>query len=132
MKRIDLVSMRLFVAVCETGEIAKGVERENLVASAVSKRLAELKQLFGLPLLERGIRGVKPTAAGEALLFQSRARPERNSHPILIRSAGYEKDWTTLAKHCATLLRLPHSSVHIFPGHHGWPSESNHKRSLIN
>ena len=131
MKRIDLVSMLLFVAVCETGAIAKGAERENLVASAVSKRLAELEQLFGLPLLERGVRGVKPTAAGEALLFQSRASPEGNSHSILIRSAaiGYEKDWTTLAKHCATLLRLPHSSVHIFPGHDGWSSESNHKRS---
>jgi DNA-binding transcriptional LysR family regulator len=73
MKRIDLVSMQLFVAVCETGAIAKGAEREHIVASAVSKRLVELEQLFGLPLLERGARGVKPTAAGEALLFHARS-----------------------------------------------------------
>jgi hypothetical protein len=34
MKRIDLVSMQLFVAVCEMGAIAKGAEREHIVASA--------------------------------------------------------------------------------------------------
>lgn len=72
IKRIDLVSMQLFVAVCETGAIAKGAAREHIVASAVSKRLVELEQLFGLPLLERGARGVRPTAAGEALLFHAR------------------------------------------------------------
>jgi DNA-binding transcriptional LysR family regulator len=72
MKRIDFTSMAYFVAVCETGAIAKAAEREHIVASAISKRLAELEADFGVPLLERGARGVKPTAAGEALLFHAR------------------------------------------------------------
>ncbi|MBR0564703.1 LysR family transcriptional regulator [Azoarcus sp. L1K30] len=73
MRRIDFNSMALFVAVCETGAIARAAARENIVASAISKRLAELESDFGVPLLERGARGVKPTAAGEALLFHARA-----------------------------------------------------------
>ena len=72
MKRIDFASMQYFVAVCETGSIARAAEREHIVPSAVSKRLGELEALFGVPLLDRGARGVSPTVAGEALLFHAR------------------------------------------------------------
>ena len=37
---MDLLSLRVFVAVAETGSIAAAAGRVNLVASAVSKRLA--------------------------------------------------------------------------------------------
>ena len=68
MKDLDLTSLRYFVAVCETGNITRAAERENLVASAISKRLGQLEADMGVPLLQRQRRGVVPTAAGEALL----------------------------------------------------------------
>jgi hypothetical protein len=39
---IDPVSLQHFVAVCEEGSIARAAEREALVASALSKRIAAL------------------------------------------------------------------------------------------
>lgn len=70
--RFDPVTLRLFVAVCEEGNIARAAAREALVASAVSKRVAALEAALGAPLLVRGRRGVVPTAAGEVLLRRAR------------------------------------------------------------
>lgn len=68
----DPVTLRLFVAVCEERNIARAAEREALVASAVSKRIAAVEAQIGAPLLVRGRRGIEPTAAGAALLRQAR------------------------------------------------------------
>lgn len=69
---IDPVTLRLFVAVCEEGHIARAAERESIVASAVSKRIGALEADLGVALLLRGRRGIEPTAAGEALLRRAR------------------------------------------------------------
>ncbi len=66
--RFDLITLRLFVAVVEERSIAKAAERENLVASAVSKRIGDLEGQLGMPLLVRLHGGVSPTPAGEALM----------------------------------------------------------------
>lgn len=71
-KSIDPVSLRLFVAVCEEGSLARAAEREALVASALSKRIAALESEVGVALLLRRRRGVEPTPAGEALLRRAR------------------------------------------------------------
>jgi DNA-binding transcriptional LysR family regulator len=68
----DPVTLRLFVAVCEERNIARAAEREAIVASAVSKRIAAIEAEVGAPLLVRGRRGIEPTAAGQALLRQAR------------------------------------------------------------
>lgn len=73
MKRhFDPVTLRLFVAVCEERSIARAAERESIVASAISKRVAALEQEVGVTLLKRGRRGIEPTPAGEVLLRQAR------------------------------------------------------------
>ena len=69
---IDPVTLRLFIAVCEEGNIARAATREALVASAVSKRIAAVEASIGTALLVRGRRGIQPTAAGQALLRQAR------------------------------------------------------------
>ena len=69
---IDPVTLRLFIAVCEEGSIARAAAREALVASAVSKRIAAVEASIGTALLVRGRRGIRPTAAGEVLLRQAR------------------------------------------------------------
>jgi DNA-binding transcriptional LysR family regulator len=71
-RHFDPVTLRLFVAVCEEGNIARAAEREALVPSGLSKRIAGLEAEVGTPLLVRGRRGVQPTAAGEVLLRQAR------------------------------------------------------------
>jgi DNA-binding transcriptional LysR family regulator len=73
MRDLDLTSLRLFVAVCETRNIARAGELQHIVASAISKRLALLEGVVGAQLLERRRRGVTPTAAGEILLEHARA-----------------------------------------------------------
>ncbi len=72
MKDLDLTSLRLFVAVCESRSISRVAEREHLVASSISKRLSKLEQDFGVPLLKAEKRGVSPTTAGLSLAEQAR------------------------------------------------------------
>ena len=71
-KPLDSTSLRLFVAVCEHGSIARAAADEALVPSALSKRIAALEADAGVTLLRRQRRGVLPTPAGEALLRQAR------------------------------------------------------------
>jgi DNA-binding transcriptional LysR family regulator len=73
MRELDLTTLRLFVAVCETGNMRRAGEEANMVASAVSKRLAQLEDTVGAPLLLRKRHGVAPTPAGETLLQHARS-----------------------------------------------------------
>jgi DNA-binding transcriptional LysR family regulator len=68
----DPISLRLFIAVCEERNIARAAGREAIVPSAISKRIAAIEADVGVPLLQRGRRGITPTPAGEALLRQAR------------------------------------------------------------
>lgn len=72
MKDLDLTTLRYFVTVCETGSIRRAAELENVVPSAISKRLGILESDFGVALFERRRRGVSPTGAGETLLTHAR------------------------------------------------------------
>lgn len=72
MRDLDLTTLRLFVSVCETGNIARAGERASIVGSAISKRLAQLEDTVGTPLLARKRHGVTPTAAGQTLLEHAR------------------------------------------------------------
>ena len=71
-RHFDPLTLRLFVAVCEERNIARAAERESIVPSAVSKRIAAIERDIGAPLLVRGRRGIEPTAAGQTLLRQAR------------------------------------------------------------
>lgn len=55
------------------GSIGKTAERESIAASAVSKRLSNLEDALGTPLLYRHARGVDLTAAGETFLRHARS-----------------------------------------------------------
>jgi len=73
MRDLDLTTLRLFVTVCETRNIARAGEQAHIVGSAISKRLAQLENTVGTPLLVRRRRGVEPTPAGETLLEHARS-----------------------------------------------------------
>ena len=70
---LDLVTLRLFVAVCEEQSIAKAAQRNNIAPSAVSKRLSDLEVTAHNILFFRRSGGLQPTAAGEAMLRHARA-----------------------------------------------------------
>ncbi|RRW39622.1 LysR family transcriptional regulator [Pseudomonas luteola] len=72
MRHIDPISLRLFIAVCEEGTIARASEREFIAPSAVSKRIADIESDLGISMLQRSKRGVTPTPAGQALLKHAR------------------------------------------------------------
>lgn len=69
MKRLDISALEIFVAAVEEKSLSKAAERENLVTSAVSKRMSELERYLGKAVLLRHGRGVEPTSAG-ILLYQ--------------------------------------------------------------
>ena len=70
--RFDPTSLKLFIAACDEGSIARAAERESMVPSAVSKRIAELEEAVGAPLLYRHQKGIEPTPAGLCLLSHAR------------------------------------------------------------
>ena len=70
--RFDLTTLKLFVSAIEHGSIARAAEREHIVASAASKRIADLEAGLGVALLVRQHAGVVPTVAGEALARHAR------------------------------------------------------------
>jgi len=72
MRDLDPVSIRLFLATLEEGSIARAAARENIVPSAVSKRISEMEAQLRVPLLDRGAKGAQPTPAGQALAHHAR------------------------------------------------------------
>jgi DNA-binding transcriptional LysR family regulator len=97
MRDLDLVTLRLFVSVCDSGNMRRAAEASNMVASAVSKRLAQLEEAVGAQLLQRKRHGVAPTPAGETLLQHARS--------MLMSARLIERD---MASHAAGLQGRVH------------------------
>jgi DNA-binding transcriptional LysR family regulator len=70
--RIDLVDLRLFIAVADSGSITHGALRANLALASASARIKGLEADLGVALLKRGRRGVELTPAGETLRDHAR------------------------------------------------------------
>lgn len=98
LRQIDLSSLDLFVLICEYGSIARAAEQGGMVASAVSKRIAELESLARTPLLLRHARGVRPTPAGNLLLEHART--------ILLGVEHLRDDLSEYARGVRGLVRL--------------------------
>jgi DNA-binding transcriptional LysR family regulator len=72
MRRIDFVTLKLFVAIVDELSLTKAAAREHMALAAVSKRISDLEAQIGSALLYRLPRGVSLTPAGHALLHHSR------------------------------------------------------------
>lgn len=70
--RFDLIDLRLFLAILETGSITAGAQRANLALASASARVRGLEAQVGVPLLVRARSGARPTPAGEALGHHAR------------------------------------------------------------
>src|ERR1700761_7948770 len=72
VRRLDLTTLRLFVAICEEGNLTRASHREAIAPSAVSKRMHDLEQALQVALFERQPNGMALTPAGESLLHHAR------------------------------------------------------------
>ena len=71
--RFDLTDLRVFLSVVECGSLTGGARAMHMALASASERIAGMEEVLGAPLLERNRRGVRPTAAGQALVRHARA-----------------------------------------------------------
>lgn len=70
--RIDLTTLALFIAVARHGSISGGARHSHLAVGAASRRISDLENALGTPLLFRNASGVALTDAGQACLAHAR------------------------------------------------------------
>jgi DNA-binding transcriptional LysR family regulator len=108
MKDLDLTSLRLFVEVCEAQSIKRVAEREQVDASSITKRLANLEAQLKTPLLKRIRHGVQPTPEGALLSEQARrlvSEAQKISDSLLKRNAPLTGT-ITIATHTSSMASV--------------------------
>ena len=68
MKNIDIVLLRSFVAVAETGRMTTAAKVVNVSQSAISQQIKRLEMLFGVELFDREVGAARLTREGEKLI----------------------------------------------------------------
>ena len=93
MPQTDPLSIRqleVFVALDDQGSFTRAAKHLKLSQSTVSGHVADLERRLGVRLVERNRGGVRPTAAGQALLRPARQvlQAERNARMAVESLAG--------------------------------------------
>jgi DNA-binding transcriptional LysR family regulator len=70
---MQLSALRYFLETVRLGSIRRAAETLYVAPSAVSRQIALLEQMFGMPLFERHSAGMRLTSAGEVFARQARA-----------------------------------------------------------
>jgi DNA-binding transcriptional LysR family regulator len=120
LRRIDLTTLRLFVAVCEEKNLTRAAAREGIAASAVSKRLNDFELTFGVTLFARLAKGMALTPAGEALLHHARLtllNIEKIAAELSEYSQGVRGHVRMLANLSAIVQFLPEDLSGFFSAH---------------
>ncbi|QHE85261.1 LysR family transcriptional regulator [Hydrogenophaga sp. BPS33] len=72
MKQFEFLTLKLFVAVAETGSVSAAAERSSIAAAAISKRITDMEHAAGGQFFYRHARGMALTPAGRELLQHAR------------------------------------------------------------
>jgi DNA-binding transcriptional LysR family regulator len=67
-RRLRLRDLNTFLMVVKERSMSKAAERLAVSQPVVSKTIADMEHTLGVPLLDRGPRGVEPTVFGQALI----------------------------------------------------------------
>lgn len=95
MLKIDIESMRAFLAVTELGGISRAAEQLDLTPSAVSWKIKRLEERVGKPLLIRDGHDLRPTHEGRIVLEDA---PEAiQAHDRMVSRLAYP-EFTGLIK----------------------------------
>ena len=88
---LKLRHLQMLVALDQFRHLGRAAEFLSVTQPAVSKTLAEIESMFGLPLFERSTRGTEPTAAGASVVRFARsvlAGYERTREEIAAEASG--------------------------------------------
>ena len=120
LRRIDLTTLRLFIAVCEEQNLTRAANREGIAASAVSKRMNDFELAFGVTLFKRLSKGMALTPAGESLLHHARVtllNVEKIAVELTEYSQGVRGHVRMLANLSAIVQFLPEDLSRFFGAH---------------
>jgi len=85
-----LTAWRTFVTVCRLGSLSAAASELGYTQSAISRQIAGLERRLGVPLVERHVRGVRPTPAGE--VFRHHALAAVNEADRAVRAVRDVRD----------------------------------------
>jgi LysR family nitrogen assimilation transcriptional regulator len=104
---MNLRQLRYFVKIVERGSFSRAAEDVHVAQPALSQQIAELEQALSVSLLHRSARGVRATAAGEALYAEAVEILRRIERlPGIARSAGGEAQGTVTLGMSSTLAAV--------------------------
>ncbi len=66
--RVKIRDLHVLQTVIQAGSMAKAATYLSISQSAISKSIAQMEHMLGVPLLDRAARGVEPTVYGQVLL----------------------------------------------------------------
>jgi LysR family nitrogen assimilation transcriptional regulator len=99
---MNLRQLEIFIAIVEEGSLTKAADRVHIVQPALTQQIKALEEEFGLPLLVRSSRGVRPTEAGRRLVM--------HAQPLL-------DDFAALRAHVVGIEEEPTGEVRVgMPG----------------
>jgi DNA-binding transcriptional LysR family regulator len=108
--RFDLSDLRLCLSVVEKGSLTRGAHAMNLALASASERIFGMEAVLGAQLLERTRRGVRPTAAGDALIRHARKilfQVEQMRGELRPYGTGFEGRIRVLCNTAAMIAFLP-------------------------
>jgi LysR family nitrogen assimilation transcriptional regulator len=74
---MNLRQLEIFIAIVEEGSLTRAAERVHIVQPALTQQIKVLEDEFGVPLLLRSSRGVRPTEAGKRLVKEAHLLAEQ-------------------------------------------------------
>lgn len=106
--RLQDTALRYFLEVVRSGSVSEAATRLSVSPSAVSRQVAALEDLLGVPLFDRRPRGMAPSAAGEMLAAHARRGALEADRVVadIRRCRGCIPGWCG----CAARPALPSSS----------------------
>src|SRR5579871_2701399 len=131
---LNLVRLRVLAEVAQRGSFSAAAQALDYTQSAVSQAVARLETETGATLVVRDRRGVRPTAAGSALLqhadaifAQVRAAEDELAAVLGVRGgrlrvASFPSAGSTLIPHAVAAFRHLHPEVELSLGE-GEPEE---------
>lgn len=117
---MDLITLRLVVAVADCGSISAGSNRVQLALAAASARITALEAATGVRIFERSSRGVQLTPTGHMFVHRSRellADAQRLTVDLRDYSQGLQGHVRVLANASSILELLPERLMRFSQSH---------------
>ena len=130
--RFDLIDLRLFVHVLDSGSITAGAARSHMTLASASARIRALEDALGTPLLVRDRRGVQPTPAGQTLSREAQAvlaQLARLQDAMAQHTSGPKAHLRLLANTSAATVHLPQLLARFLAAHPGYTLDLQERTS---